>query len=156
MTLTVGSCFSGIGGMYTPEELGANVDVVDGDVVIVESKQERPSLPNIDMQSISAPATETFVTINADEPEARSIVDVLTDEIDAPAVDEIEQTEVIQALRDVADRRDLRGIRDRMTAAGLWDDPQTSDAFQIAYDRLTGAQTKPAKSNAAQPALVDA
>lgn len=64
-----------IGGLYSPDELGADVDVVDGDVVVVEQRP-RQSQPESLYDGVDIETGEIV-----DQP-VRGIVDVLGDELD--------------------------------------------------------------------------
>lgn len=126
-----------IGGMYTPEELGAAVTVEDGDRVVFDAapqqtRQQRP-------QAIPAPVAE--------------VVDADTGEVlDEPARDVetfvLDADEIIQWLDQATERAELREIRTTINANGLTDNPQVKAAYTTAWERLTGKRA-PSRDEAA-------
>ena len=70
-----------IGGMYTPDELGADVDVIDGEVVIVEAPPQAPVQRRERPQALRDVQVDTDTGEIVDAP-VRGILDVLNDELD--------------------------------------------------------------------------
>lgn len=141
-----------IGGMYTSEELGADVDVIDGEVVIVEQRSREtvsarelsPSLPDVQVD------VETGEVV-----EPRSIVDVLSDEIDATPAQVDDEPLVMTAfdmLDNITDRRDLNNVREFIDANGLRGNESVMNAYTQAYEEITGKKA-PKAANDAQTAL---
>ena len=143
-----------IGGMYTgeelggtPEELGADVDVVDGDVVIVEPRRSSTFTAVTVTGSLDDPK-ETQYTISADEP-GLSIVDVLTGELDS---DDPHLLTAYDMLADVKTRHDITDLALYMDEHGLRSDDAFMAAYTAKWEQVTG---KRAPVSNAQPALID-
>lgn len=136
-----------IGGMHTPEEIGADVDVVDGEVVVVSSHLQGTG-------SVTAPSG-TFVTINADEPQ-RSVVDLLNDELDS---DESAFSDPLATAYDMissaTERRDINAIALHLDTHHLRDDEALMRTYEARWEQVMGrkAPTSTKPSNDAQTAL---
>lgn len=127
-----------IGGMYTPEELGAAVTVEDGDRVVFDAapqqtRQQRP-------QATPAPVAEVIDNDTGEVVEARAKEAAETFVLDAD--------EIIQWLDQATERAELREIRTTINANGLTDNPQVKAAYTTTWERLTGKRA-PSRDEAA-------
>lgn len=105
-----------IGGMYTPEELGASVTVAgDGSIV---------------------PIAETVP--RDDDVEVREPGAIVVDILHGPSEADL----IVEELADVTEKDELRAMKARIRAADLTNDPFVRPAYEDAWRRVIGASTR--------------
>lgn len=136
-----------IGGMYTPEEMGAVVNE-DGAYEALPTDQALPGVA-ISMAEFRQPHVEpspadieAMKEDDPDYPEYRELPD------DEPIEVTARRTEIIELLRDAQSQGALRIAKRAASDAGFGDDPAVTDAYWDAHERLHGASTA-----SEQPAL---
>jgi hypothetical protein len=113
-----------IGGMYTPEEMGAVVNEDGAYEALPATQPIRPNEPVWDTQPI------------LNEPD--TMIDMETGEImdgDFPGVGDL----IIEALESTTDKRDLATLKRRIRDENLTDNTHVTEAYNAAYERLHGA-----------------
>lgn len=128
----------------TPEQLRA-IHAADNEYGIERDERHHTLVETFDVES-SKELTSGQASVYLDERKVTAHVEVDADgvivESDSP-VDEyadIERSEILIDLKSATDRRDLSGLKARIRAASLADDPQVKSAYNAAYQRLRGAQ----------------
>jgi len=117
-----------IGGLYSPDELGADVDVVDGDVVVVEQRP-RQSQPEALYDGVDIETGEIV-----DQP-VRGIVDVLSDELDG--LDDLPESYFDDAGKLLAPRVTGNPEDDIPTMLDLLDQANNPKRYTQARDYIT-------------------
>lgn len=128
-----------IGGMYTPEELGAAVTVEDGDRVVFDAAPQQPRQQR--PQAITAPVAEVVDTDTGEVTEERPQVVETTMQYDAE--------EIVQWLDEVTERPELKRIKVAINANGLTEDARVTNAYRITYDRIVNGVRPPSRDEIA-------